>query len=108
MTNLAGHDMESILEAFYAADQEDQPQCFVAYTIKGFGMPLQGHKDNHAGLMSPEQMAEFKEHMKVSDGEEWDRFAGLSSDARELSNFLETVPFAALPLPQNAEPWHTA
>ena len=95
MTNLAGHDMESILEAFYAADQEDQPQCFVAYTIKGFGMPLQGHKDNHAGLMSPEQMAEFKEHMKVSDGEEWDRFAGLSSDARELSNFLETVPFAA-------------
>ena len=42
-----------------SADQEDQPQCFVAYTIKGFGMPLQGHKDNHAGLMSPEQMAEL-------------------------------------------------
>ncbi|MEC8372364.1 MAG: 1-deoxy-D-xylulose-5-phosphate synthase N-terminal domain-containing protein, partial [Pseudomonadota bacterium] len=92
MTNLAGHDMESILEAFYAADQEDQPQCFVAYTIKGFGMPLQGHKDNHAGLMSPEQMAEFKEHMAIPEGAEWDRFAGLSSDADELADFLETVP----------------
>jgi len=95
MTNLAGHDMESILEAFYAADQEDQPQCFVAYTIKGFGMPLQGHKDNHAGLMSPEQMVEFKEHMAIPEGAEWDRFAGLSSDADELADFLETVPFAA-------------
>ena len=95
MTNLAGHDMESILEAFYTADQKDQPQCFVAYTIKGFGMPLQGHKDNHAGLMSPEQMAEFKEHMAIPEGAEWDRFAGLSSDADELAEFLENVPFAA-------------
>ncbi len=95
MTNLAGHDMESILEAFYAADKEDQPQCFVAYTIKGFGMPLQGHKDNHAGLMSPDQMAEFKEHMRVADGAEWEPFAGLDADPEALADFLETVPFAA-------------
>jgi pyruvate dehydrogenase E1 component len=39
MTNLAGHDMESIVEAFDGA-QEDVPHCFVAYTIKGYGLPL--------------------------------------------------------------------
>ena len=44
--------------------------------------------------MSPEQMAEFKEHMAIPEGAEWDRFAGLSSDADELADFLETVPFA--------------
>ena len=96
MTNLAGHDMESILEAFYEAGDEDRPQCFVAYTIKGFGMPLQGHKDNHAGLMSVDQMAEFKEHMRVGDGAEWEPFAGLDASEKELRDFLKTVPFATV------------
>src|SRR3546814_10378668 len=52
MTNLAGQDMEAVLEAFHAV-QDDAPRCFIAYTIKGFGTPLAGHKDNHAGLMTP-------------------------------------------------------
>ena len=59
MTNLAGHDMEAVLEAFHAVD-DDRPRCFIAYTIKGFGLPFAGHKDNHAGLMNLEQMAEFR------------------------------------------------
>src|SRR3546814_4903794 len=59
MTNLAGQDMEAVLEAFHAV-QDDAPRCFIAYTIKGFGTPLAGHKDNHAGLMTPDQMARFK------------------------------------------------
>ena len=31
---------------------DDAPTCFIAYTIKGFGLPFAGHKDNHAGLMN--------------------------------------------------------
>ena len=30
-----------------------RPTCFIAYTIKGIGLPFAGHKDNHAGLMKP-------------------------------------------------------
>src|SRR5262249_951407 len=56
MTNLAGHDMDSILAAFHAVD-DDRPTCFIAYTIKGYGLPFAGHKDNHAGLMNLDQMA---------------------------------------------------
>ncbi|MEE8535349.1 MAG: 1-deoxy-D-xylulose-5-phosphate synthase N-terminal domain-containing protein, partial [Kiloniellales bacterium] len=52
MTNLAGHDLESVLEAFHGAPEE-APTCFIAYTIKGHGLPFAGHKDNHAGLMNP-------------------------------------------------------
>ena len=55
MSNLGGHDMASMLEAFDAIDH-DRPVCFIAYTIKGVGLPFQGHKDNHAGLMTVAQM----------------------------------------------------
>ena len=56
MTNLGGHDLPDLLEAFEAARAHDRPTCFIAYTIKGYGLPLAGHKDNHAGLMTPAQM----------------------------------------------------
>src|SRR5690606_10407746 len=71
------------------------PTCFIAYTIKGFGLPFAGHKDNHAGLMNPDQMAEFRRRNRIGDGEEWDRFAGLDLPAEELEAFLASVPFNA-------------
>ena len=94
MTNLAGHDMDSLLEAFHAV-RDDQRTCFVVYTIKGFGLPFAGHKDNHAGLMNPEQMAAFKAGNRIPDGAEWEKFAGLDMPADDLSRFLAGIPFAA-------------
>jgi pyruvate dehydrogenase E1 component len=96
MTNLAGHDLQSILEAFAAVSDEDdgQPTCFIAYTIKGHGLPFAGHKDNHAGLMTPAQIEALKRSMRVSDGAEWDPFAGLDMPADDLRAFLSEVPFA--------------
>jgi pyruvate dehydrogenase E1 component len=38
----------------------DRPTCFLAYTIKGWGTPIAGHKDNHGGLMTKAQMAEWQ------------------------------------------------
>jgi pyruvate dehydrogenase E1 component len=93
MTNLGGHDMVSVLEAFHSAPA-DGPTCFIAYTIKGFGLPFAGHKDNHAGLMNPGQMALFQESNGIAEGEEWAPFAGLDLPAAELQAFLAQVPFA--------------
>jgi pyruvate dehydrogenase E1 component len=93
MTNLGGHDMEAVLDAFHAI-ADDRPTCFIAYTIKGFGLPFAGHKDNHAGLMNLDQMASFRSGMKVPEGAEWDRFAGLDLAPARLSAFLEGVPLA--------------
>ncbi len=92
MTNLAGHDLESILEAFHNVDS-DLPHCFIAYTIKGWGLPFAGHKDNHAGLMNPDQMAAFKSGQAIEDGREWEPFAGLNLPEDELRAFLDQVPF---------------
>ncbi len=94
MTNLAGHDMPTLLEAFEAVDH-DRPVCFIAYTIKGFGLPFQGHKDNHAGLMTPAQMENWRQAMGVRPGHEWERFEGLKLPAAEVERFLKSAPFFA-------------
>jgi pyruvate dehydrogenase E1 component len=93
MTNLGGHDLESIIEAFDAADGDPTPHCFVAYTIKGRGLPLAGHKDNHAGLMNPTQLATFQTLCGVAPGQEWDLFSGLEHpDA--VREIIAKAPFA--------------
>jgi pyruvate dehydrogenase E1 component len=94
MTNLAGHDLPTLTRAFRSVDH-DRPVCFICYTVKGFGLPFAGHKDNHAGLMTPTQMDVFRTKMEVRPGHEWDRFEGLASPPAELQAFLDRVPFAA-------------
>lgn len=94
MTNLAGHDLETILDTFDRVDH-DRPVCFIAYTIKGYGLPLAGHKDNHAGHMNPEQMNAFREQNSIREGREWEPFEGLSLPTETLRDYLSTVPFNA-------------
>lgn len=94
MNNLGGHDLPSVLAALHGADHE-KPTCFICYTVKGFGLPMAGHKDNHAGLMTPAQMEVFQKAMGVRPGHEWDKFEGLSLPAEQLQIFLDRVPFAA-------------
>jgi pyruvate dehydrogenase E1 component len=92
MSNLGGHDMASMIEAFEAIDH-DRPVCFIAYTIKGVGLPFQGHKDNHAGLMTPTQMEKWRASQNIRPGHEWEKFEGLSQGPAALEAFLKDAPF---------------
>ncbi|HLY58177.1 MAG TPA: transketolase [Stellaceae bacterium] len=94
MTNLGGHDLPSLLRAFEGATR-DRPVVFIAYTIKGFGLPIAGHKDNHSGLLTPEQMELYRQANGIRPGHEWDPYEGLSMPAGQLGRFLKSVPFAA-------------
>jgi pyruvate dehydrogenase E1 component len=85
-----------LLEAF-GKTTHDRPVCFICYTVKGYGLPFAGHKDNHAGLMTVAQMDAFRTAMHVREGHEWDPFEGLSEPAEALESFLARVPFAARP-----------
>ena len=80
-SDLGGHCMESLVEAFDAA-QDDVPTLFIAWTIKGNGLPFAGHKDNHAGLMNPTQMAAWREAMGVAEGREWEPLESVGDNAR--------------------------
>ena len=93
MENLGGNCVETMAETF-AAIKHDRPVCFLAYTIKGWGTPIAGHKDNHGGLMNKTQMAAWQKHMGVAEGEEWEKFATIENP-KELQKFLDMNPFFA-------------
>ncbi|MDR3516941.1 MAG: transketolase [Azospirillaceae bacterium] len=93
MNNLGGHCLETLTAAFDAIDH-DRPTVFLAYTVKGWGTPLAGHKDNHAGLMTEAQLSAFQDAMAVARGQEWAPFATLA-DPAPVQAFLRTVPFFA-------------
>ncbi|WP_309089545.1 transketolase [Phenylobacterium sp.] len=104
MTNLGGHCMETLLSAFEAAADE-RPTLFIAYTIKGAGLPFAGHKDNHAGLMNPSQIATLRESHGIAEGDEWEPYAGLGGNREEvLRAFVASSPLAAAQRRQAAEP----
>ena len=81
MSNLGGHCMETLIEAFDAA-MDDVPTLFVAWTVKGFGLPFAGHKDNHSGLMNPTQAHAMRDAMGIAEGDEWVPLAGIGGNAR--------------------------
>ncbi len=80
-SDLGGHCMESLIEAFDGA-RDDVPTLFIAWTIKGRGLPFAGHKDNHSGLMNPTQMAAWRETMGVRQGHEWEPLEGVGDNSR--------------------------
>ncbi len=96
MTNLGGHCVETLMDAFAETD-DDVPTLFIAYTIKGFGLPFAGHKDNHAGLMNPSQIAALRASMGIAEGEEWAPLAALGDNrAAAVRDFISASPLATL------------
>ncbi len=94
MTNLGGHCVETLADAFDAA-RDERPTLFIAYTVKGHGLPLAGHKDNHSGMMNPAQMAALRDRIGIAEGAEWEPWAGLGGNAAaRLRAFVERSPLA--------------
>jgi len=94
MTNLGGHCIETLVDAFDSADDE-RPTLFIAYTVKGQGLALAGHKDNHSGMMNPPQMEQFRTSLGIREGEEWEPWGGLGDNAAtQLKAFVEASPMA--------------
>ncbi|HBW20269.1 MAG TPA: pyruvate dehydrogenase, partial [Actinobacteria bacterium] len=74
VTDLAGHDLGSLLAAFAECDQEkDRPSVIFAYTVKGWGLPMAGNPRNHSALLSTEQIGQMREQQGLTPATEWDR-----------------------------------
>jgi len=94
MTNLGGHCVESLIDAFDSA-QDDLPTLFIAYTVKGHGLPLAGHKDNHSGMMNPGQIDQLRQSLSIPVGDEWEPYGGLGDNqAARLKEFVATSALA--------------
>ncbi len=93
MGNLGGHDIDVLLEAFAEAETGEEPTLFVCYTVKGHGLPLAGHKDNHACLLTPAQMENFRRAMGVRPGLEREPWGGSGLAAERLNRLVAETPF---------------
>ena len=92
-----GHCYETLLEAFDHASQTEQRTCFLTYTIKGYGLPLQGHRDNHGLYLAPQQMVELRESLGLPDDEtQWAPFDRLPDEAGARA-LVRAAPINSVP-----------
>ena len=74
VTDLAGHDIGALLDAFADCDAEkDRPSVLFAYTIKGWGLPIAGNPRNHSALLTTQQVDQLRQQTGLTEATEWDR-----------------------------------
>ena len=76
LSDLGGHNIESLVETFEACDaMTDRPSVVFAYTVKGWGLPMAGDPRNHSAQMSTEQINVLRSKMGLTLENEWDGYA---------------------------------
>ncbi|MFD4508635.1 pyruvate dehydrogenase [Streptomyces sp. NPDC058457] len=80
LRNLGGHDLGALTEAYRAVD-DTRPTVIFAYTVKGHGLPTEGHPQNHSSLLSAEQMRALAHRLGTDLDHPWAHFADGSPEA---------------------------
>ncbi|HEY1818430.1 MAG TPA: pyruvate dehydrogenase [Trebonia sp.] len=99
--NLGGHDLAALDQA-YAAIDDTRPTVIFAYTIKGHGLPTQGHPRNHSALLTSDQMRELAGRLGTDPDHPWSRLAPGSQAARlcaETARRLRRSDYPLHPVP---------
>lgn len=99
--NLGGHDIQALRTAFEQID-DTRPTVVIAYTVKGHGLPIEGHPQNHSSLLSPEQYVELADRHGEDPAAPWSRFPDGSPEARlcdDVAARLERPPVPPATMP---------
>ncbi|HTX00158.1 MAG TPA: 1-deoxy-D-xylulose-5-phosphate synthase N-terminal domain-containing protein, partial [Acidimicrobiales bacterium] len=75
LRNLGGHDLSDLLTAYAAADQAGRPSVVLAYTIKAWRLPTEGHPGNHSALLTAAQWRALAAELGADPDDPW---AGLA------------------------------
>jgi pyruvate dehydrogenase E1 component len=78
--NLGGHDLTALGHAFEAID-DTRPTVIFAYTVKGYGLAMEGHPQNHSALLSVAELTELAHRAGVDPGQPWRKFPDGSAEA---------------------------
>jgi pyruvate dehydrogenase E1 component len=97
--NLGGHDLASLDAAFDAID-DSRPTAIFAYTVKGHGLPTQGHPQNHSSLLTAEQFGELAAALGTDAEHPWETFPAGSGPARLCASTAARLRRPAGPTPQ--------
>ncbi|GAC02562.1 putative pyruvate dehydrogenase E1 component [Gordonia namibiensis NBRC 108229] len=71
--NLGGHDLQALSQAYRQID-DTRPTVIIAYTIKGYGLPTQGHPQNHSALLTVEEYRQLAAALGTDPDRPWGRF----------------------------------
>jgi pyruvate dehydrogenase E1 component len=101
LRNLGGHDLGALRAALAQID-DTRPTVIIAYTIKGYGLPLEGHPQNHSALLTGEQIGALAARLGADAAHPWQRFtAGSAADlmCRATARRLLREPAALTEVP---------
>lgn len=71
--DLGGHDIGLLLDTYRTVDP-DRPTVVFAYTVKGRGLPTEGHPSNHSALLTGEQMTALAKACGTDEADPWRAF----------------------------------
>lgn len=95
--DLGGHDVGLLVDTFRTVETH-RPTVVFAYTVKGRGLPTEGHPNNHSALLTPAQMDALALTSGVSRQRPWQRFEPQTAAGRlcaERGRALRRDPVAA-------------
>ncbi|MGV9867637.1 transketolase-like TK C-terminal-containing protein [Rhodococcus koreensis] len=97
--NLGGHDLSALTAAYRQID-DTRPTVIIAYTVKGYGLPTQGHPQNHSSLLSVEEYTSLAADLGFDPANPWGRFAADSAAGQRCAINAERLrrdPVPSLP-----------
>ncbi|MGI5440134.1 hypothetical protein ACQEV4_22935 [Streptomyces shenzhenensis] len=71
--DLGGHDLGLLVDTFDTTDTH-RPTVVFAYTVKGRGLPTEGHPNNHSALLTEAQMRALAASCGTSLEDPWSTF----------------------------------
>jgi len=71
--DLGGHDLGLLVDTFGSVET-DRPTVVFAYTVKGRGLPTEGHPNNHSALLNEAQMIGLADACGTSLTDPWRKF----------------------------------
>ncbi|MFF3371905.1 pyruvate dehydrogenase [Streptomyces sp. NPDC002680] len=98
--NLGGHDLGALLDAYDEID-DSRPTVIFAYTVKGHGLPTEGHPQNHSSLLTGDQMTELATRLGEDLDAPWHDFADGTAEAALCAEAAERL---RRPRPEALEP----
>ena len=94
--NLGGHDQDALRAAFADID-DDRPTVIFAYTVKGRGLPMEGHPQNHSAQLTPEQFEAYRDSLGLDPTDPFALFDPATAEGRlcsEVALLLRRDPVA--------------
>ena len=72
--NLGGHDLAALAAAYRQID-DSRPTVIIAYTIKGYGLPIEGHPQNHSSILTIGEFETLAHDLGMVNERPWARFS---------------------------------